>query len=272
MPGDDDDRELEALGGVHRHQPHARFLGARCLVGLRQQRQPIDEAAEGRPRLARFVLARGRHELHQVLDPAFASSLLLLAQIRAGSRTGRASMPMASTRSTPAASAESPAIRSRNVRERGERARRQSPLVERHERAAPTAIAATARAAGRRPGAAWSAPSASGSIASSASMTRLADAARRHVDHPPEADVVVRVDHEPQVGERVLDLLALVEPDAADDAVARRPRASARLQSRATARWCGRAPPSSCRAARRAASRIALVMKSASSISSPARK
>ena len=47
----------------------------------------------------------------------------------------------------------------------------------------------------------------------------LADAARRHVDHPPQAHVVVRVDDEPHVGERVLDFLALVEPDAADDLV-----------------------------------------------------
>ena len=47
----------------------------------------------------------------------------------------------------------------------------------------------------------------------------LADPARRHVDHPPEADVVVRVDDELQVGERVLDFLALVEPHAADDLV-----------------------------------------------------
>ena len=47
----------------------------------------------------------------------------------------------------------------------------------------------------------------------------LADAARRHVDHAPQADVVVRVDDQLQVGERVLDFLALVEADAADDLV-----------------------------------------------------
>ena len=35
----------------------------------------------------------------------------------------------------------------------------------------------------------------------------LADASRRRVDHAPEADVVVRVDDEPQVDERVLDFL-----------------------------------------------------------------
>ncbi len=47
----------------------------------------------------------------------------------------------------------------------------------------------------------------------------LADAAGRHVDHAAQADVVVRVDDQLQVGERVLDFLALVEPDASDDLV-----------------------------------------------------
>ncbi len=45
------------------------------------------------------------------------------------------------------------------------------------------------------------------------------DAPRRRVDDPPQADVVVRVDDDLQVGQSVLDLLALVEPDVADDVV-----------------------------------------------------
>ena len=96
---------------------------------------------------------------------------------------------------------------------------------------------------GSRPAASsgGSVASAAGRASSSAVHHALADAARRHVDHPPQADVVVRVDDELQVGERVLDFLALVEADAADDLVRRRPRASARLRSCATARWCGRA-------------------------------
>ena len=73
----------------------------------------------------------------------------------------------------------------------------------------------------------------------------FADAARRHVDHAPQAHVVVRVDDEAHVGERVLDLLPLVEPDAADDLVGDALRASARLQSSATARWCGTERPPS---------------------------
>ena len=45
----------------------------------------------------------------------------------------------------------------------------------------------------------------------------FADAARRHVDDTPQAHIVVRVDDEPHVGQRVLDFLPLVEADAADD-------------------------------------------------------
>ena len=63
----------------------------------------------------------------------------------------------------------------------------------------------------------------------------LADAARRHVDHPAQADVVVRVDDQPHVGERVLDFLALVEPDAADDLVGE-PLAHQRVFNRARLR------------------------------------
>ncbi len=47
----------------------------------------------------------------------------------------------------------------------------------------------------------------------------LADSARRDVDHPPQAHVVVRIEEQLQVRQRVLDFLPLVEPDAADDAV-----------------------------------------------------
>ena len=46
-----------------------------------------------------------------------------------------------------------------------------------------------------------------------------ANPACRHVDDAPEAHVVVRIDHQPHERERVFDLLALVEADAADDAV-----------------------------------------------------
>jgi len=45
------------------------------------------------------------------------------------------------------------------------------------------------------------------------------DAPGGRVDDPPQTDIVVRIEEQLQVGEGVLDLLALVEADAADDAV-----------------------------------------------------
>ena len=63
----------------------------------------------------------------------------------------------------------------------------------------------------------------------------LADAARRHVDDAPQADIVVRVDDQAHVGERVLDFLALVEPHAADDLVGE-PLAHQRVFNRARLR------------------------------------
>ncbi len=156
-----------------------------------------------------------------------------------------------STHSTPATSACRPIDQVAERLQRRQRARRHLPLVERHRPAAPRATAATPPAV--EPGRRSSGVSASGSRRSRCVERvnhRLADAARRHVHHAPETHVVVRVDEEAQVRERVLDFLALVEPDAADDPVRRRPRASARLQSRATGRWCGTAPRSSSRVGR----------------------
>src|SRR5262249_58307854 len=47
----------------------------------------------------------------------------------------------------------------------------------------------------------------------------LADAGARPVEHTAEADAVVRVERQPQKGQRILDLLALVEARAADQLV-----------------------------------------------------
>src|SRR6185437_15942445 len=48
---------------------------------------------------------------------------------------------------------------------------------------------------------------------------RGADAAARHIDDALESEIVRRLMNEPQIGERVADLLALVEAQAADDAI-----------------------------------------------------
>jgi len=57
--GDDHGGELEPLGRVHRHEPDARVGGSLLLVDLGEQRQPVDEAAQRRLGVARFVLAGG---------------------------------------------------------------------------------------------------------------------------------------------------------------------------------------------------------------------
>jgi len=43
----------------------------------------------------------------------------------------------------------------------------------------------------------------------------LADAAPRHIQYPQQADAVGRVDQQPQVGQHVLDLTAVVEAQPA---------------------------------------------------------
>ena len=51
------------------------------------------------------------------------------------------------------------------------------------------------------------------------SSARLTDPPRRDVHHPAERDVVLRVPHQVEVGEDVLDLLTLVIRQAADDLI-----------------------------------------------------
>ena len=261
------------LAACMRHQPDARFLGAFGLVGLRQQRQPVDEPAERRRR-RRAIRTRARPRRAPSGSRCGASA----SSLRSSRRSLQVAGPIEhavrarSTRSRRQRRRRAPTMRSRNAFERRQRARRQQPPLDGQRRS--RAHSDRGDGAGCRPAASSgvSASASPGSTASSASSTRLADAARRHVHHAPEAHVVVRVDEQAQVRERVLDFLALVEPDAADDAVRRRPRASARLQSRATARWCGTARRPSRSGCSRAASRGSpRVMKSASSISSPAR-
>jgi len=66
---------------MHRHQPDPGVLGARLLVHLGEQRQPIDEAAERRLRVPRLVVARRGDEFHQVLGPLVGLFGVLVPQI-----------------------------------------------------------------------------------------------------------------------------------------------------------------------------------------------
>ena len=217
--GDEDDRELQSLGGVHGHQPHAGVPAARLLVDFREQREPIDEAAERGFGIARLVVARRRDQFHQVLGALVGLFGVLLAQIVAGSRTDPASCRARSRRYRSPRRAPDRAMRSRKTR---------SELTARLPSFA-SSTAKTSRAQSERADADLGEARreqrrrVGGDRVGIERLERihdaLADPAGRHVDDPPQADVVVRVDDEFEVGERVLDFLALVEADAADDLV-----------------------------------------------------
>ncbi len=66
---------------MHRHHEHTRIAGTSLFVNVREQGQLIDEARERWLRTARFVFASGRHELHQILDPALRLFATLFAEI-----------------------------------------------------------------------------------------------------------------------------------------------------------------------------------------------
>ncbi len=59
---------------------------------------------------------------------------------------------------------------------------------------------------------------------------RLADAAARRVDDALEGEIVGALRHHAEIGERIADLLALVEARAADDAIVEAERDEAVLE------------------------------------------
>ena len=217
-PGDDHGRELQPLGRVHRHHPDLGFARARLLVRLGQQRQPVDEPAERRLLLARLVFAGRRDELHQVLDPLVRLFAVLVAKrlevsrpiehLAHRDRHGVLPRDVSQPRDQIAEHAQ------RRCRAGGELAVIDRIDQLRPERARRADLLEPGRQKRRRIGE-------HGVRVDCLQRVHhpLADASRGHVDHAPQADVVVRVHDQLQVGERVLDFLALVEPHAADDLV-----------------------------------------------------
>ena len=51
--------KFESLGRVQGHEPHAGIFRAVFLVGFRQQRQPVNESAQGRLGVEYLVVACG---------------------------------------------------------------------------------------------------------------------------------------------------------------------------------------------------------------------
>jgi hypothetical protein len=215
--GDEHDGELEALRRVHRHQPHLRLRRALLLVRFGQERQAIDEPAERGAVLTLLVLARGRHQLLQVLQALARLLGSLVTQV----------LEVAAAIQHLFDGARDRLLRDRGRErdhqiveglERAVRTRRQPPLGEHELRSRPqratrvrfieTGGHQRRRVERRR---------------QVGLLERvhhhLADAARRRVHDATKAHIVVRVGDQLQVGERVLDLLALVEADTADDAI-----------------------------------------------------
>ena len=182
--------ELEPLAGVKGHELH-RVLRRRPAVGVRDERHLFEHAPELALGVASVVVLRegaellhvrsavgGRRSVVHLRQPALTS---IDSSTRSNATAASRSRAEDSSSSRPANSA---ALSSR-VRgcPRGRRARRAPP------RARPAALRRRRAAA----------------------EAGLPHAPRRRVDHAREGDVVRGVQGEAQVGDEVLDLLALIE-------------------------------------------------------------
>jgi hypothetical protein len=204
--GEEHHRELQALGGVQRHHLHAVFPGiGLALAGF--QHRMREEGIERRHRLTvdilRLEAARGGDELEQVLDlrlAAFCLVLLIVLEEAAGIEhvvDGLVQRQIAGFRGQPLDQLHgSPARRPRPSGPAHPGNTRGGRLPER-----------TARALGL--------------FAQHVEAAR-ADAARWQVHDALERGVVVAVRNQAQVGERILDLGALEEPQATIDAIGMR--------------------------------------------------
>ena len=81
QPRDRHDRKLQPLRAVHRHHQHAGVAGPGFFVDIGEQRKLVDETRQRRFGTPRFIFARRRDELCEVLDPAFGLFAPLLAQV-----------------------------------------------------------------------------------------------------------------------------------------------------------------------------------------------
>ena len=205
---------------MHRQHDDPGVLGAGLLVGVGQERELIDEPAEGRLRIAAFVLARGGHEFQQVLDSTLC---LLAAFVTKVLQISTAIQHLAQ--------------RQRDGLFRGHR-RQVDDQVAKCSSVTPGrgwgADADRSRAGGASRGShsRLSGPSSESSGEELSALGRqrnslerlhdpLADASRRNVDDPSETHIVVGIQDQLEIGECVLDFLSLVETDAADDSVGR---------------------------------------------------
>ena len=198
-PDHEHDRELQALGVVHRHQRHEALVVADA-VRVGEQRDLLQELAEARALGGvDVVLARDPHELLEVLQAALGLDRALglervaipgvVEQVVEDLRDGR--------------------VRLHALAQALHRVHEAIQRLARRLRQ-PRHLAARGVPHGQ--------PGVVG-VGQHAAQRRLPDPAPRRVRDPRERRPVLRVDQELQVLHRVLDLRPLVELRAADDLV-----------------------------------------------------
>ena len=220
---DDDDRKLQSLRRMHRHQPDAARSGLPDSSSASDSRdsrstKPPSEASASRvsySRAADTSSIRFSIRSFGFLGVLVAQILQVAGPIEHLADRDRHRVPAAPR-------APAPTIRSLNDPQGRDRAGRQLALVDGIDQPRPERSRRDdllqARGEQRR----RIRDDRIGIDRLKRIHHALADASRRHVDHPPEAHVVVRIDDQLHVRERVLDFLALVEANAADDLVGNR--------------------------------------------------
>ena len=192
-----DDRELEPLRAVQRHHPDARVPGA-----LLPRRRPRAATADRRSRraTARARGSRTRARPRRAPRGSRCGSRRPRCAPRAGpggSRSGRAPCRARSTPTRARAISVSATIRSRNAASDAAARGASRPLVDRADEPRPERVRRRRRLQARPRAAAAASVDRAGIDRLERVHHALADAARRHVDHAPQADVVVRVDDQP---------------------------------------------------------------------------
>ncbi len=201
---------------MHRHHQDAGIAGSGFLVDVRKQRELIDEPAERRFGISRFVFTGGRNELRKV----FNATLGLLAALVTEVLQITTLVEYFSKRDRHRLAGGHLGQRANQIAKRRQgrdSARREQPPVDGMHEPDPQRIVHRHRLESgqkRR------------CVGSGRQIQRLerfhkpfADAPCGNVNDPSEADIVVRAQHQLQIRERVLDFLPLVKTNAADDLV-----------------------------------------------------
>ncbi len=201
--GEEDDGKLQSLGGVQRHQrDHAAVIGSLWyLVGIGHQRDLLKEGGQATINISAIEFPGNRNEFVEVLD---ASGVLQVGRcLKLGDIAGAVENRLHNVADRRALIGRRPELGNHLVEafDRPDRPGRQRWHVGRPRqslRETNPVLCCLRRDVLER---------------------AVANATARHVDDTAQRDLVLRVGDEPQVGEQVTDLSALVEPDAADHLV-----------------------------------------------------